>query len=151
MLSGNCYEEETLSVPYLPLVEVIRDYVAQHDSIYVREMVGGALADIGSVVPQILADLDVEALAPTSPEEASHRLLQGMVRLLEKVAERQLTIVIVEDLHDADQGTLDLPVYITRRLGGTRLMLVATFRDTALGAGHPLLHALVQLQRAPTF
>ncbi len=151
VLSGNCYEEETLSVPYLPLVEVIRDYVAQHDSIYVREMVGGVLADIGSVVPQILADLDVEALAPTSPEEASHRLLQGMVRLLEKVAERQLTIVIVEDLHDADQGTLDLLVYITRRLGGTRLVPVATFRDTPLGAGHPLLHALVQLQRAPTF
>ena len=45
---------------------------------------------------------------------------------------------MVEDAHWADEATLDLLVFLGRRLEGTPALLVVTYRDDELGADHPL-------------
>jgi predicted ATPase len=47
-------------------------------------------------------------------------------------------VVLLEDLHWADEATLDLLRYISRRIGRTRALLVATFRNDEIGPSHPL-------------
>jgi DNA-binding CsgD family transcriptional regulator/tetratricopeptide (TPR) repeat protein len=47
------------------------------------------------------------------------------------------TLVVVEDVHWADEATLDLLLYLARRIDRAPTLLVATYRDD-LGAGHPL-------------
>ncbi|HEU6444494.1 MAG TPA: AAA family ATPase, partial [Gaiellaceae bacterium] len=47
-------------------------------------------------------------------------------------------LVVVEDVHWADEATLDLLRYLARRLDRTTTLLVATYRDDELGATHPL-------------
>jgi DNA-binding CsgD family transcriptional regulator len=48
------------------------------------------------------------------------------------------TIVVFEDIHWADEATLDLIKYLGRRLQRSATMLILTYRDDELGAHHPL-------------
>ena len=55
------------------------------------------------------------------------------------------TVVVVEDAHWADEATLDLLVFVGRRLQRVPALLLVTFRDDELGADHPLRLALASL------
>ena len=48
------------------------------------------------------------------------------------------TLAVLEDLHWADEATLDAISYLGRRLDTTPCVLLATFRDDQLGPRHPL-------------
>jgi DNA-binding SARP family transcriptional activator/DNA-binding CsgD family transcriptional regulator len=61
----------------------------------------------------------------------------------------QPTVVVIEDLHWADMSTLDLVRFLARRIGGTRLLVVATYRDDDLGPAHPLRVLLGDLASQP--
>jgi DNA-binding CsgD family transcriptional regulator/tetratricopeptide (TPR) repeat protein len=47
-------------------------------------------------------------------------------------------VVVVEDAHWADEATLDLLVFLGRRLDRTLAMLLVTYRDDELAVDHPL-------------
>jgi hypothetical protein len=53
--------------------------------------------------------------------------------------------VVVEDAHWADEATLDLLVFLARRMHGTRALLMVTYRDDELGVDHPLRAAVARL------
>ena len=76
-------------------------------------------------------------LAQTCDEEASR---QRMFRsfLDELTRDDVFTMLCLEDLHWADEATLDLLGYLAGRLRASRTMLVATYRDDALAPDHPL-------------
>jgi hypothetical protein len=38
-------------------------------------------------------------------------------------------LLVLEDLHDADRGTLDMLLYIARNLQGAPILVVGTYRD----------------------
>jgi hypothetical protein len=47
-------------------------------------------------------------------------------------------VAVFEDVHWADEATLDLLRYIGRRIGRTSAVVVLTYRDDELGTDHPL-------------
>ena len=51
---------------------------------------------------------------------------------------RAPTVAVVEDVHWADEATLDLIRFLGRRLEQTTTLLVVTYRDDELGPRHPL-------------
>jgi DNA-binding CsgD family transcriptional regulator/tetratricopeptide (TPR) repeat protein len=67
--------------------------------------------------------------------------------LLEQVtADRdRLTVLVLEDIHWADEATLDLLRFLARRVRSACVMVVATYRDDALPAAAPLRLALGEL------
>lgn len=60
------------------------------------------------------------------------------------------TVAVFEDLHWADDATLDFLKFVGRRIARTRTMLLATFRDDEVRPGHPLYQVLADLPRAST-
>lgn len=68
--------------------------------------------------------------------------------LEQRSADRALALVI-EDVHWSDAGSLELLQYLAAKLVRARVLIVATFRDDELSAGHPLRAALSRLQREP--
>ena len=58
------------------------------------------------------------------------------------------TVLVVEDVHWADEATLDVLRYLVRRVAGLPAVLVLTYRDDELDPGHPLLHLLGLAARA---
>ncbi len=57
------------------------------------------------------------------------------------------TLVIFEDVHWADEATLDLLKLLGRRVGQTSALIVVTYRDDALPPQHPLRGAFADLPR----
>ena len=55
------------------------------------------------------------------------------------------TVAVMEDLHWADEATLDLLRFVGRRIGGTRSLLLGSLRDDEVGADHPLRAVLGDL------
>lgn len=66
--------------------------------------------------------------------------------LLHQVSEPgSVNVVLFEDIHWADEATLDLLRYLGRRLRDTAVLLIATYRDDGLAADDPLRVALGDL------
>jgi DNA-binding CsgD family transcriptional regulator len=59
------------------------------------------------------------------------------------------TIVVVEDVHWADEATLDVLRLLARKLGQAPLLVLATYRDDELDRVHPLRVLLGELATLP--
>ncbi len=59
------------------------------------------------------------------------------------------TVLVFEDIHWADETTLDLLKFLGRRIQQTNALLIATYRDDELGSQHPLRLLLGDLVRHP--
>ena len=101
----------------------------------------GPLFDIG---PQAGGEL-AELCRVGAPRD---RLFAAFLRELSGPA--ALTVVAMEDLHWADEATIDLLSFLGRRLGRMPALLLVTYRDDELGEDHPLRMVLGDLatQRA---
>src|SRR5439155_10381390 len=95
--------------------------------------------------------LNVEPRAAGDPEEARWRLLEGVTAFLRSASQSQPLVLILEDLHWADRGTLDLLTHVARNLGSTRLLIVGTYRDVEVDRSHPLAATLAELRRGAQF
>ena len=69
--------------------------------------------------------------------------------LLEELASDAPTVLIVEDVHWADDATLDVLGYAGRRIQPLRAVLVLTYRDDEIDGGHSLHRFLGTLVGAP--
>lgn len=92
-----------------------------------------ALPSLGSPV--------ADAIAGSAPRAAVFRAV-----LADLTATPRL--VAFEDVHWADEATLDLVRFLGRRIEGTRTMLVMTYRDDEVGPRHPLTRVLGDLATA---
>ncbi len=90
----------------------------------------GPLHDLGRQLGGRLAAL----LGVAAPRE---QLFDALLDELDRRGRPQ--VVVVEDAHWADEATLDLLVFLGRRMDRTRALLVVTYRDDELAPGHPLL------------
>ena len=69
--------------------------------------------------------------------------------LIQEVGAHDPTIVVLEDVHWADEATLDVLRLLARRIEQTRTLVVATYRDDELNRLHPLRLVLGELRPGP--
>jgi ATP/maltotriose-dependent transcriptional regulator MalT len=74
-----------------------------------------------------------------------HEVLSALVR---EVANASPTVLVIEDLHWADEATLDVLRLLGRRIDGFRALVVTTYRDDELDDSHPLRLVLGELATA---
>ena len=150
-LVGHCYEEGSLSLPYLAFVETMRQYVAQQDGEQLAKQLGSGAADVARIVSEVRDRVTVEPSASSSPEEERFRLFQSVTGFLRNASGAQPMCLVLEDLHDADKGTMEMLVHLSRNLTGARILLVGTYRDVEVDRTHPLSAALAELRRVESF
>jgi len=54
-------------------------------------------------------------------------------------------LIVIEDMHWADEATLDFLLFLGRRLEPLRSMMIVTYRDDEVGSAHPLRLAMGDL------
>ena len=97
----------------------------------------GAIHDlVGTVSPAFEAALDADA----RPHEIHRHLLA------ELALPPQPTVLVLEDVHWADEATLDVVTLLARRIGSLPVLLVLTYRDGEAPAGHPVYAAISSAQ-----
>jgi tetratricopeptide (TPR) repeat protein len=150
-LVGHCYEAGSLSLPYLAFVEALRSYVLTREVKDLREELGSGAGDVARIISEIRERLKIRLRPQKDPEEERYRLLQAVTSFLSNAAAVQPMMVVLEDLHDADKGTLDMLTHVSRNLAGARLLIVGTYRDVEVDRSHPLSAALAELRRVSTY
>jgi serine/threonine protein kinase/tetratricopeptide (TPR) repeat protein/ribosomal protein L40E len=150
-LVGHCYEAGSLSLPYLAFVEALRSYVLSRDPKDLKEELGSGAADVARIVSEIRERIKIKLRPQKDPEEERHRLMQAVTEFLGNAAKVQSMLIVLEDLHDADKGTLEMLTHVSRNLAGARLLLVGTYRDVEVDRSHPLSAALAELRRVSTY
>jgi len=151
VLVGHCYEEGSLSLPYLAFVEALRNYAQACDVSRLREELGSGAPDVARIVSEIRERLRIEPRPKGDPQEERYRLLQAVSDFLGSAAAAKPLLIVLEDLHSADRGTLEMLEHVARNLGDKRLLLVGTYRDIEVDRTHPLSAALAELRRLPHF
>jgi ATP/maltotriose-dependent transcriptional regulator MalT len=152
-LIGRCSDSGGPSVPYLAFSEAIGEYANHCDLTTLHTDVGVDVVEAARITPQLRAALQVEI--PTekdlASEERRYRLLQGVTTFLRRLASSSPVVLVLDDLHDADRGTLDLLLHLTRSLSRSRLLVVGTYRDTEVDRVHPLSATLAEMRRIAGF
>jgi len=143
IMQGSCLELSEAGLPYAPFASALRDVVREYGAETVSGMVDQYAA---RELARLLPSLGVPADAG-EPELAKARLFEALLRLLERLAEDQPVVLVVEDLHWADAGTRDLVAFLVSNLCSTRVQLVTTYRAEEVADGHPLRAMLGRVER----
>ncbi len=98
----------------------------------------GPFADIAYALGGTLRDL-VDAGAKT---------YQLAAEIMRQATSRPGMIVVLEDLHWADEATLDIVTLLGRRMASLPALIIATYRDDEIGRAHPLRGVLGELRAA---
>jgi DNA-binding CsgD family transcriptional regulator len=93
----------------------------------------------------IAADTGGEVEAVIEGSNRPHEVLSALGREVQRAGP---AIVVLEDVHWADEATLDVLRLLGRRVEGFGALVVATYRDDELGDRHPLRTVLGELATA---
>ena len=145
VLSGACSEAE-LSLPYLPFVEAIGNYLAGRDLTAFADQLGAASSELSQLFPQFRDGRVAEA--STDPGQAQLRLFEAIISLFAIPASETGLLLAIEDVHWADDSSLQLLDHIARRLAGMRALIVVTYRSDELHRKHPFLPTLRAWRRS---
>jgi DNA-binding SARP family transcriptional activator len=144
---GRCFEGDGAPA-FWPWVQVVRALLAEVPA----DRLAGVLGRSGGELSQLLPELRerVPGLEPPPVVDmaaARFRLYQAVTEVLGRLAETRPLLVVVDDLHWADAGSLRLLVFLAGELRQARLLVLATYRDAEVVAGQPLAEALGALAR----
>ncbi len=142
---GRCQESEG-QPPYWPWSEALRSYVLDADPVGLRWQLGSRAADVAAIVPELADRLgDLGEPPDMETEQARFRLFDSFATFLGGASSARPMVVVLDDLHWADEPSLLLLRFVARRLADTGLLLIGTYRDVELGRHHPLADTLGDL------
>ena len=148
VLWGRCWEAGGAPA-YWPWFQSLRSYVRTCDPTMLAADLGSGTADIAQLVPDI-RELLHDVPPPTrsrDPDTARFRLFDATAAFLTRAAAREPLVLVLDDLHAADTPSLILLQFLARELGETRILVLASYRDTELGRGSPITLTLAELRR----
>ncbi len=145
VLWGGCSEAE-LSLPYLPFVEAIGNHLAASDVAELSERLGPTGRELSQLFPQF-GD-GPSPSATTDPGHAKLRLFEALVALITAAAEDGGLLLVVEDVHWADDSSRHLLDHIARRLAGMPALVLVTYRSDELHRKHPFVPTLRDWRRS---
>lgn len=145
-LPGNAYEADR-DVPFAPLADLLRGIgAACPDDDDLLRCLGPAASALLELAPELAYRMpDVLPPAPTEPEQRKRRLYAALTDVLLGLAHERPAVIAIEDLHWADETSLDFLLQLARRLPREPALLVVTYRSDEV---HPALrHFLAALDR----
>ncbi|WP_405623438.1 ATP-binding protein [Streptomyces sp. NBC_01396] len=116
-----------------------RVLVGQCDDLATRRPLGPFRDLVGSVGAEL-----ARAVTEGGDRHRVYEALHGELAVTPHPA-----VLVVEDVHWADEASLDALRFLVRRMEQLPALLVLTYRDDELSRGHPLRHLLGQVSRAP--
>jgi DNA-binding SARP family transcriptional activator len=139
--------DEDSVVPYQPLVEALRHLLAYVEPTSVEAALGGQLAELGPLLPEVARAAPGGQVVPADAENRRYALFEAVSALFQYVAQLRPMVLVVEDLHWADKPTLLLLRHLLRNAEGWGMMVLGTYRDVELQASLPLSRLLPDLRR----
>jgi tetratricopeptide (TPR) repeat protein len=155
VLWGRCWEGDGAPA-FWPWIQVIRSLLGaldpqQRSNLAVESEIA---SDVIDQVAQIIPDLRAAHSAPHAPggdklepSEARFLLFDAVTTFFKMAARSHPMLIVLDDLHDADDASLAMLRFMTRSLTGTPISLVATYRDAEVRRSAALTKLIGKLSR----
>ena len=140
---GRCWESRGAPA-YLPWVDVLRTLILNET----RER--GRHSALPAEIAQLIPELSSETTMPrvsADPAQARFRLFDAIATLLKQVASSAPLLIVLDDLHEADQGSLELLKFVARSLTDSRIVIIGTHRDAEVRRSPHLSEAIGEILR----
>ncbi len=143
-------------LPYLPFVEALGDYLADASDQVIGALSEAHRADLAPLVPIPDAGRRDGRDGATGSgskrddgaiEYERNRLFSAVAGLLELAGASQPVVLVIDDLHLADESSLRLLVHLVRHTDRSRLLILATYRAADLSVTHPVTEAIKVLRQ----
>jgi DNA-binding SARP family transcriptional activator/Tfp pilus assembly protein PilF len=124
-LLGRCYKAER-GLPFTPIIEALRRSLAVLELAQVPPL---WLAEVARLLPelcQLCPELKLNLSLP--PRGKSGRLFEGLNQLLFALSRARPLCLFLDDLHWADDSTLQYLHYLARHLSKERVLLLCAYR-----------------------
>ncbi|HTJ29678.1 MAG TPA: AAA family ATPase [Acidobacteriaceae bacterium] len=126
---GQCVEGFGGREEYYPVMEALSQLCASQEG-------GRACEVLSRIAPAWLAAMGRHGTPAGAPH--SDKMPGDLCAALEELAAEKPLLLVIEDLHWADEATLQLVSALARRRAAARLMIVATCRPRDMHAEQPL-------------
>ena len=148
VLTGHCVEMSG-AAPYLPYVEVIEQALSNpHSPLALREALGDVAAEIARIAPALRrAFPDIPPPIELPAELARRYVWNSFGEFLGRAAQGQPLLLVLEDLHWADESTVRLTEYLAPLLPEMPVLVLGTCREIEVDLHHPLSRVIGQLGR----
>jgi DNA-binding CsgD family transcriptional regulator len=145
VLLGHCLDFGESALPYLPFSEAFGRLAAEQTGI------ATALAETSPAIARLLPAHRLLAEA-VGQEEATEpaALFDAVSAALVDLGTQAPLLLVVEDVHWADQSTRELLTFLFIRQLGSRVSVVASYRSDDLHRSHPLRATLREWGRLAT-
>jgi predicted ATPase len=123
--------EQAGAPSYWPWIRALEHYITRADARTLPEALAGDGPVLAYLVPAIRQRCpDIDPVAPRGGDvEARFTLLDAVTGFLRRAAATDPLLLVLEDLHWADEASLTLLGFVAGELRATRLLLVATCRE----------------------
>jgi tetratricopeptide (TPR) repeat protein len=155
VLWGRCWEGDGAPA-YWPWIQVIRSFLGALDpqrrsNLAVdTEIASDVIYQVSQIIPDLRPTHSLAAPATgekLEPSEARFRLFDAVTNFLKMGARSHPMLIVLDDLHDADETSLALLRFMARELKSAAIMIVATYRDLEVRRSPSLSKMIGQLSR----
>ena len=143
LIRGQCVPMGGEGLPYAPVVGALRDLMSQHGRDQVLEWAGIARPALGTLLPELAAEPSDSA----NGESMRLQLFEAIAMLWERASATGPLVVIMEDIHWADESTRHLLRFLARALTDAPILIIASYRTDELTRRHPLRPFLAEVGR----
>ena len=141
-LTGRCYETEG-TPPFIPWVEIVERFATIVPKAAFREALGDAAPEVAKLVPELRRTFpDIPAPIELPPEQQRRYLFNSFLDFIRRGTQVTPQVVLLDDLHWADDSTLLLLQHIAQHASEIPLLLVGTYRDVDLEVARPFAKVL---------
>jgi DNA-binding CsgD family transcriptional regulator/tetratricopeptide (TPR) repeat protein len=139
VLVGDCVDLGDGELPYAPLIGALRPLLREG-----HPALDGLPEPLRTALAAVLPGFGDRAAAASQST-----VFEALLALLEGLAEEQVVLLAIEDLHWADSSTRNFLRFLSRTHCGEGIVVVCTYRSDELHRRHPLRPLLAELTRDP--
>src|SRR4029453_1695916 len=115
---------------YWPWTQAIGRYVERCDAETLARVLGRGASDLAQLVPAIGERLTgLEPPPAFDPAQSRLRLFDSIALFLRRTAEPEPVVLVLDDLHWADEGSILLLAFLASELRRSRILLLGTYRE----------------------
>ena len=138
-------EEIGAAVPFLPWTRILRSISRVHDQETITEF-QSEYSLLHRILPDLYSQLPAQNVSrQLSQQDFRFRLGDAISRLLSNVAKRQPLLIIIDDLHNADEGSLEVLAAVLRANSNDKLITLCAYRDHVIERNLPVWRVLSEL------
>jgi predicted ATPase len=133
VLEGSAFELDR-ALPYGPITDLFRTFLGSKPPQEALDELGAAVVALARLLPAVAAWLPRGAdPLPASAVDETQQTLQGLLLAFDRLIQGGPTMVVIEDIHWADEASLDLLLHLARSAAARPLLLILTLRTEDAG------------------